>query len=110
MACAEVVAAFDPNSLYQRFADESNGYFYRWHHGLTYVDDVEEKAIYKAPLYDLVWKDSTIGSIVQQYGLQLAQARRPRACISDYWRTDTVGPLTRDNFSEFCSRNKFNLH
>ena len=110
MSCAEVMAAYHPNSLYQRFADESNGYFYRWHHGLTDVDDVEESSVYKVPLYDLAWKDRTMGSIVQQYGLQLAQARRPRASISDYWRTDTVGPLTPDNYAQFCSRNRFNLH
>ena len=114
MSYAEVMAVFHPNSLYQIFADESNGYFYCWYHGLADVDDVKESALYKVPLYDLAWKDRTIGSIVQQYGLHFAQARRPRACISDYWRTnhDTVGHLmlTPDNFSEFCSRNRFNLH
>ena len=64
MSCAEVMAAYHPNSLYQRFADESNGYFYRWHHGQTDIDDVEESSIYKVLLYDLAWKDRTMGSIV----------------------------------------------
>ena len=110
LSCAEVMAAYHPNYLYQKFADESNGYFYRWNHGLNDADDEEERELYKVFLYDLNWKDRTMGSIVQQFGLQLAQARRPQAKISEYWRTDTVGPLTPDNFSEFCSRNRFNLH
>ena len=74
------------------------------------ADDEEEMELYKVPVYDLQWRDRTVGSIVQQYGLQLAQARRPRASISHYWRTDTCGPLTPDNYGEFCSRNRFNLH
>ena len=110
LSAAEVMEKFHPNSLYHRFAEESNGYFYRWHHGLADFDDVEEAELYHVPLYDLTWKDRTIGSIVQQYGLQLAQARRPRARMSDYWSTETIGPLTPDNYSDFCSRNRFNLH
>ena len=71
------------------------------------ADDEEEMGLYKVPVYDLQWKDMTVGSIVQQYGLQPAQAR---ASISHYWRTDTCGPLTPDKYGEFCSRNRFNLH
>ena len=64
MSSAEVMAAFHPNTLYRRCADESNQYFYCWHHGLADVDNVEESALYKVPLYNLAWKDRTIGSIV----------------------------------------------
>ena len=101
---------YHPNSLYSRFAVESNGYFYRWQHGNVDADDEEENQLYKVPLYDLNWKDRTVGSIVQQYGLQLAQARRPRASIAEYWKASSVGPLTCDNYGQYCSRNRFNLH
>ena len=110
LSCAEVMEKFHPNSLYDRFAEQSNGYFYKWQHGMNDLEDEEEADIYKVPVYDINWKDRTLGSMVQQFGLQLAQARRPRARISDYWRTDSCGPLTPDNYSEYCSRNRFNLH
>ena len=36
------------------------------------ADDEDENNLYKVPLYDLMWKDRTVGSIVQLYGLQPA--------------------------------------
>ena len=98
LSCAEVMDKFHPISLYHQFAEQSNGYFYRWQHGNNDADDEEEAELYKVPIYDLNWKDRTVGSMVQQFGLQLAQARRPRARIADYWRTDSRGPLTPDNY------------
>jgi len=57
------------------------------------LEDEEEADINKVPFYDINWKDRTLGSMVQQFGLLLAQARRPRARILDYWQTDSCGPL-----------------
>ena len=59
LSAAEVMERFHPNSLYNRFATESNGYFYRWQHGNADADDEEERDLYKVPLYDLNWKDRT---------------------------------------------------
>ena len=108
LSCAEVMDKFHPISLYHQFAEQSNGYFYRWQHGNNDADDEEEAELYKVPIYDLNWKDRTVGSMVQQFGLQLAQARRPRARIADYWRTDSRGPLTPDNYRLLFE--KFNQH
>ena len=65
---AEVMDRFHPTTLYNKFAVESNGYFYRWQHGNADADDEEERGLYTVPLYDLNWRDRTVESIVQQYG------------------------------------------
>ena len=35
LSCAEVMDKFHPVSLYHQFAEQSNGYFYRWHRAVT---------------------------------------------------------------------------
>ena len=42
LSCAEVMEKYHPSSLFQRFAEQSNGYFYRLQHSMNDLEDEEE--------------------------------------------------------------------
>ena len=117
-----VLEQFIPISMYARIAQETNAYRARCkqtsnnmdHDELDFYDNPkvtdEDISLFERD-YELKWEDQSIGSICRYIGMHVGMAIRdgPRRTIEDYWSKESFGCLTPDNFSQYMSRNRFNL-
>ena len=115
-----VLERFLPMSFWTNFTQETNAYRERQAKNPNMADEDEadvlealegkpnSKAAWRND-YDLNWVPLSVGSSLKWFGLHVGMAVRPRHNTAAYWDMDIYGCLTPDAYSNYMSRNRFNL-
>ena len=120
MHAIHVLEKFLPLQFWSKFAQETNAYRDRCNQDPLNADpdeeDVEEylknkpheKKAWQQD-YDLKWVPMSLGSSLRWFGLHVGMAIRPHHNTASYWDRETYGCLRADDYSNYMSRNRFNL-
>ena len=120
MHAVEVLERFLPLKFWAGFTQETNAYHDRCQKDPSNADPDEkdvETALNGQPYakagwqhdYDLAWVPLSLGQSLKWFGIHVGMAIRPRHNTASHWDTQSYGCLTPENYSNYLSRNRFNL-
>ena len=120
MHAVEVLERFLPLKFWAEFTQETNAYRERCKADAANADPDDlkvEKGLAGQPHataswkcdYDLQWVPLSLGQTLKWFGMNVGMAIRPRHNTAAHWDTNSYGCLKPADYSNYMSRNRFNL-